>query len=204
MLTFIVSVLLLFLIPGPAVLITISQTLKNGKKQGIITGLGIGLGDLVHTIAAILGLSVILMSSAIAFEVVKYIGAAYLVYLGVQMLISKKEVKENDPVEARPSHSSLRQGFLTELLNPKTALFFVAFFPQFIKNDSYPVTVQLLLLGLIFLVMTITYTTLLAYVTHSMGDKIFAKTTKRFKVFERIVGFVYIGLAVRLALQSQE
>ena len=89
MLSFIAIVLLLFLIPGPAVIITITQTLKSGKKNGIYTALGIGLGDLVHTLAAVLGLSAILMQSATAFEVVKYVGVAYLVYLGIQMLVTK-------------------------------------------------------------------------------------------------------------------
>ncbi|HWO76563.1 MAG TPA: LysE family translocator [Bacillus sp. (in: firmicutes)] len=202
MFSFIVVVFLLFLIPGPAVIITISQTLQGGKKNGILTALGIGLGDLVHTLAAVLGLSAILMSSALAFELVKYIGAAYLVYLGVQMLIKKTKNKGNFSDKVRPTNLSFRQGFLTEVLNPKTALFFLAFLPQFVQNDGYPVTIQLLILGLTFIIMSIIYTILLAYLTSLIGEKIFSKTQNVW--IEKVVGFVYVGLGLRLALETQE
>ena len=165
MFSFIVVVLLLFLIPGPAVIITISQTLRGGKKNGILTALGIGLGILSIHLAAVLGLSAILMSSALAFEVVKYIGAAYLVYLGVQMLITKTKNRGNSSNNKRPTNLSFRQGFLAEVLNPKTALFFLAFLPQFVQSDGYPVTIQLLILGLTFIIMSILYTILLVYLT---------------------------------------
>ena len=95
MLTFIVVVLMLFLIPGPAVFLTVSQTIKGGKKNGIITGIGIAVGDLIHTFTSVAGLSAILMTSSLAFEVVKYLGAAYLIYLGITALIEKpKQAKE--------------------------------------------------------------------------------------------------------------
>ncbi|MFJ7919782.1 LysE family translocator [Lysinibacillus fusiformis] len=203
MLSFIAIVLLLFLIPGPAVIITITQTLKSGKKNGIYTALGIGLGDLVHTLAAVLGLSAILMKSATAFEVVKYIGVAYLVYLGIQMLITKPKKIEQPTVEQSPASTSFRQGFLAEILNPKTALFFLAFLPQFIQHNETPVTVQLLTLGITFVVMSALYTILLAVVTSFIGEKMFTKTSGSSRWLEKTVGFVYIGLGVKLALQTQ-
>lgn len=203
MLSFIAIVLLLFLIPGPAVIITITQTLKSGKKNGIYTALGIGLGDLVHTLAAVLGLSAILMKSATAFEVVKYIGVAYLVYLGIQMLVTKPKKIEQPTVEQSPASTSFRQGFLAEILNPKTALFFLAFLPQFIQHNETSVTVQLLTLGITFVVMSALYTILLAVVTSFIGEKIFTKTNGSSRWLEKTVGFVYIGLGVRLALQTQ-
>ena len=204
MISFIAIVLLLFLIPGPAVIITITQTLKSGKKNGVFTALGIGLGDLVHTLAAVLGLSAILMKSATAFEVVKYIGVAYLVYLGIQMLLTKPQNIEQPTVEQSPASTSFRQGFLAEILNPKTALFFLAFLPQFVQHNGQSVTVQLLILGITFVVMSALYTILLAIVTSFIGDKIFTKTTNNSsRWIEKAVGFVYIGLGVKLALQTQ-
>jgi len=203
MLSFIAIVLLLFLIPGPAVIITITQTLKSGKKNGIYTALGIGLGDLVHTLAAVLGLSAILMQSATAFEVVKYVGVAYLVYLGIQMLVTKPKKIEQPTVEQSPASTSFRQGFLAEILNPKTALFFLAFLPQFIQHNETSITVQLLTLGITFVVMSALYTILLAVVTSFIGEKIFTKASGSSRWLEKTVGFVYIGLGVRLALQTQ-
>ncbi len=203
MLSFIAIVLLLFLIPGPAVIITITQTLKSGKKNGIYTALGIGLGDLVHTLAAVLGLSAILMQSATAFEVVKYVGVAYLVYLGIQMLVTKPKKIEQPTVEQSPASTSFRQGFLAEILNPKTALFFLAFLPQFIQRNETSITVQLLTLGITFVVMSALYTILLAVVTSFIGEKIFTKASGSSRWLEKTVGFVYIGLGVRLALQTQ-
>ncbi|WP_155591070.1 LysE family translocator [Lysinibacillus cavernae] len=203
MLSFIAIVLLLFLIPGPAVIITITHTLKSGKKNGIYTALGIGLGDLVHTLAAVLGLSAILMKSATAFEVVKYIGVAYLVYLGVQMLLTKPKKIEQPIVEQSPASTSFRQGFLAEILNPKTALFFLAFLPQFVQHNEQSVTSQLLTLGITFVVMSALYTILLAIITSFIGEKIFTKTSGNSRWLEKTVGFVYIGLGVRLALQTQ-
>lgn len=99
MFSFIVVVFLLFLIPGPAVIITISQTIKSGRKNGIMTALGIGLGDSIHALFAVLGLSAILLSSALAFEIVKYIGVIYLCYLGIQMLLTKTKQEEKSHLE---------------------------------------------------------------------------------------------------------
>jgi len=206
MLTFIFVVLLLFLIPGPAVFLTITQTIKGGKKNGIVTGLGIAVGDFLHTLAAVLGLSAILMTSSFAFEIVKYMGSAYLVYLGIRAIIEKAHKVE--PIDKRESNlnpnMSFRQAMLIELLNPKTSLFFLAFLPQFVKSGDTPVTIQLLVLGLTFVLMSITYTTSLVLVTSTIGNKLFAKTQKSAKWMGKVVGLVYIGLGIKLALQTQK
>ncbi|MGS2778171.1 LysE family translocator [Robertmurraya sp. GLU-23] len=206
MLTFIFVVLLLFLIPGPAVFLTITQTIKGGKKSGIVTGLGIAVGDFLHTLAAVLGLSAILMTSSFAFEIVKYLGSAYLVYLGIRAIIEKAQKVE--PIDKRESNSnpniSFRQAMLIELLNPKTSLFFLAFLPQFVKSGDTPVAIQLLVLGLTFVLMSITYTTSLVLVTSTIGNKLFAKTKKSAKWMGKVVGLVYIGLGIKLALQTQK
>ncbi|KQU19463.1 lysine transporter LysE [Bacillus sp. Leaf13] len=204
MLTFILVVLMLFLIPGPAVFLTISQTIKGGKKNGIITGLGIAVGDLIHTLAAVVGLSAILMTSTLAFGVVKYLGSAYLVYLGIRALLEKSKKIEKPITKKVNNNLSFRQALLIELLNPKTSLFFLAFLPQFVKNDGSPVTVQLLMLGLTFVLMSIMYTTLLVFLTSTIGNKLLVKSNSSSNWFGKVVGIVYIGLGIKLALQTHE
>ncbi len=206
MLTFIFVVLLLFLIPGPAVFLTITQTIKGGRKNGIVTGLGIAVGDFLHTVAAVLGLSALLMTSSTAFEIVKYMGSGYLVYLGIRAIIEKAQKEE--PMDRREINSnsniSFRQAMLIELLNPKTSLFFLAFLPQFVKSGATPVTIQLLVLGLTFVLMSLTYTTCLVLVTSTIGNKLFTKTKKSAKWLGKAIGLVYIGLGIKLALQTQK
>lgn len=204
MLMYVFAVMMLFLIPGPAVLLTISQTMRGGKKTGFLTGFGIAVGDFIHTIAAVLGLSAILMTSALAFEIVKYVGAAYLIYLGVRALLEKS--KGDDKQESKKEHSilSFRQVVFIELLNPKTALFFLAFLPQFVQSDGYPVVFQLLLLGLIFVLMSIVYTTLLVLLSSTVGSKISKANSANSHWQSKIVGSIYIGLGLKLAFQNQE
>lgn len=204
MVTYILIVLMLFLIPGPAVLLTISQTIKGGKKNGIITGVGIAAGDLIHTCAAVLGLSAILMKSALAFEIVKYLGAAYLIYLGISAFIEKSKKVEKPVTKKMNSTLSFRQALLIELLNPKTALFFLAFLPQFVRSDGYSVTVQLFILGLTFVLMSILYTTLLVLLSSVIGNRLFPKRNKKSQWIGKIVGSVYIGLGLKLAFQNQD
>ncbi len=203
MVAFILVVLALFLIPGPAVIITISQTIKGGKRNGIVTGIGLAGGDLVHTFAAVLGLSAILMTSALAFEVVKYMGAAYLIYLGICALLAKSKKTKNLVEKEVSTTGSFRQAFLIELLNPKTALFFLAFLPQFVQNNGTPVTVQLLILGLVFVLMGLVYTTLLVFITSAVGNKVMLKNQSN-GWLGKAVGVLYIGLGLKLALQTQE
>lgn len=178
MFSFIVVVFLLFLVPGPAVINTISQTIKSGRTNGIMTACGIALGDSIHVLFAVLGLSTILLSSALVFEIVKYIGALYLFYLGIQMLLTKtkQEGKSNFEqtsvsIDKRSSWKSIKQGFLTEIFNPKTALFFLAFLPQFVQNDGSSVTLQLFALGIVFVIMSIIYTTFWLIVQVSLEQK---------------------------------
>lgn len=128
---FIIASLALLLVPGPAVLYIIGRSVSQGRPAGVASVLGIEVASLVHVTAAALGLSAILLSSALAFNVVKYLGAAYLIYLGIRTLLSKDKA----PEEAAAKPDSLRriftQGVVVNLLNPKTALFFFAFLPQF-------------------------------------------------------------------------
>ena len=205
MLSFIIVVIVLFLIPGPAVLLTISKTAQGGRKTGIITGIGIAVGDLIHTIAAVLGLSAILMTSALAFEIVKYLGAAYLIFLGIKSLLEKSKKQEQLPPKKSSTVTSFRQALLIELLNPKTALFFLAFLPQFVHNNGTPVVIQLLTLGLTFVLMSILYTTLLTFLTSSIGERLFSNQNNWLARWQgKVVGSIYIGLGINLVLQTQK
>jgi threonine/homoserine/homoserine lactone efflux protein len=202
---FILVVLVLFLIPGPAVLLTLTQTVKGGLRAGIITGVGIAVGDLIHTVAAVLGLSAILMTSALAFEVVKYLGAAYLIFIGIKALLEKTKKQEQQPLTKLEKPAvSFRHALLIELLNPKTALFFLAFLPQFVKSEGPPVVIQLLTLGLVFVLMSILYTSSLAFLASSLGNKIFTKESKMSLWQGKVVGTIYIGLGLQLVFQSQK
>lgn len=144
---FCTAALLLAISPGPGMLYVLARSLQGGRKVGLASSFGTALGGMFHVAAAALGLSLILAQSAVAFALVKYLGAAYLVYLGVKTLLAKEE--EGLPHEAAPAKGSpFWQGVLTEVLNPKTALFFLAFIPQFVDHAA-PLVPQFLLLGAI-------------------------------------------------------
>ncbi len=151
---FLGAAFVLLVVPGPAVLYIVARSIDQGRLAGGVSALGVGLGNLVHVLAAVVGLSAILASSAIAFGVVKYLGAAYLVYLGVRRLLD-----HNDREPVVGEHRGLRrvfsQGIVVAVLNPKTALFFLAFLPQFIDASRGVVWEQALVLGLTFVVLGI-------------------------------------------------
>lgn len=151
---FIVAALALNISPGPDMLYVISRSLEQGRKAGIISALGIGAGTLVYTFVTAIGLSAILLSLPIAFEFVRYAGAAYLVYLGLRMLLERNSGKATTEYSSSKSVRSLRsifqQGVTTNVLNPKVALFFLAFLPQFVDQSKGSVALQVILLGLLF------------------------------------------------------
>ena len=140
--TYLVVVLGLFLIPGPAVLLVLTRTAQGGRKTGIMTGLGIALGDSIHALLAAVGLSAILMTSALAFNIVKIVGAGYLIYLGVRALLEKRGDSSAPIVQNLSPMKAFLQAVPAEILNPKTALFFLAFFPQ-ITADLFQLPVML-------------------------------------------------------------
>jgi threonine/homoserine/homoserine lactone efflux protein len=151
---FLVAALILLITPGPAVTYIVARSLSQGRAAGLVSSLGVGLGGLFHVTAAALGLSAIITSSALAFSVLKYAGAAYLIWLGIQKLFRGS----TEEAAAVPGRESLRQifwqGAVVNALNPKTALFFLAFLPQFV-NPLGPLVPQILLLGMIFVTMAI-------------------------------------------------
>lgn len=202
MITFILVVLALFLIPGPAVFLTVARSVSGGRKAGIYTGIGIAVGDLIHTVASVLGLSAILMTSAFAFGIVKYLGAAYLVYLGVKAILEKPTKQDMPNVQTVNPGQAFRQAVWIELLNPKTALFFLAFLPQFVRPEGHPVILQLLILGLTFVAMSIIYTTLLAFAAGSVGQWLNRQGAFSHRL-GKVVGTIYIGLGLQLVFQNR-
>jgi threonine/homoserine/homoserine lactone efflux protein len=143
---FFIAALVLAVTPGPGMLYVLARSVGEGSRAGFRSAVGTAAGGMFHVVGSAVGLSALLMASALAFSVVKYVGAAYLVFLGVRMLLTAREREE---VAAPAGANAARQGALTELLNPKTALFFLTFLPQFAQPDRGPVAVQLLVLGTI-------------------------------------------------------
>ena len=146
---FVPAAVLILLIPGPAVLYVVTRSVGQGRGAGLVSAVGLGVGNMVHVVAAALGLSAVVASSAVAFSAVKYVGAAYLIFIGVRRLLEGDE----DAGQERPPKSLRRiftQGIVVNVLNPKVALFFLAFLPQFVEPDRGHVTVQVLVLGLVF------------------------------------------------------
>ena len=145
---FALAALALLAVPGPSVLYIVTQSIRDGRRAGLVSMLGIQTGALVHVTAAALGLSALLVSSAAAFDAVKFAGAAYLVYLGVRRLLGRDEPDLTDPREQVELRRLYTQGIVVNVLNPKTALFFFALLPQFVDPARGPVFVQVLVLGL--------------------------------------------------------
>ena len=165
---FAAAALALAVVPGPAVLYIVARSVDQGRFAGLVSALGIGVGSLVHVTAATIGLSSLLASSATAFTVVKYAGAAYLILLGIHRLLTREEVAE---VAARPRGLGkiFRDGVIVNVLNPKTALFFLAFLPQFVDPDQGAASPQILVLGLIFTVIALSSDSLWALAAGTLG-----------------------------------
>ena len=203
--TFMAVVLGLFLVPGPAVLLVLTRTAQGGRQVGVATGAGIATGDLVHTVLAAVGLSALLMTSALAFGVVKLCGAGYLLWLGVRACMEKPstEAKPGRPASpAVPASRAFWQAIPAEILNPKTALFFLAFMPQFVHPGRGHALTQFLVLGLVFATMSLAYSTLLALAIKPIGCVVGRLAwLQRWK--GKLIGAIFISLGVRVAFQRQ-
>jgi threonine/homoserine/homoserine lactone efflux protein len=153
LLLFVSAALVLLVIPGPAVFYVTSRSIGHGRSAGLVSALGIGVGTLFHVAAAALGLSALLISSAIAFSAVKYLGAAYLIFLGIQKIVREDSITSSEQSARIQLSRIFGQGIVVNVLNPKTALFFFAFLPQFVDVSRGKVAGQILFLGLLFAVM---------------------------------------------------
>ncbi len=196
---FLVAALGLLLFPGPAVLCITTRSVAHGRRAGLAAVIGIELAGLGHAVAAALGLSALLMASALAFGVVKYLGAAYLIYLGARTLLSRDEGHQTVGW-ARTTFSDLvAQGFLVNLLNPKTALFFYACLPQFVDPAGGAVVVQMLLLGVLFVVLACCTDSLYALAGSTVGQMLARSDSVRL-IQRYVTGTVYVGLGLTAAI----
>ncbi len=200
--TFVVVVVGLFLVPGPAVLITTTRAIQGGRRTGIMTGLGIAAGDLVHTAAAAVGLSALIAASASAFFFVKIAGVVYLAWLGLRAILERPAATSVAPAPPLPARTAFLQGLFSEVLNPKTAMFFLAFLPQFVRPENGAPLAQFTLLGLIFVGLSALYTTALACAAAPIA-RLLARHSGVGRWQGKIVGGIYLALAARLAAQTR-
>jgi threonine/homoserine/homoserine lactone efflux protein len=197
---------LLAIAPGPGMLYVLARSLAGGKREGVLSAIGTFLGGMVHVFAAALGVSIVLAKSAVAFATVKYVGAAYLCFLGVRMIMdARREKGNNNDVPAldvsrqlTPARNPLWQGVATEVLNPKTALFFLSFIPQFVNRSGGHVFLQFVALGTLSVVMNTTADLVVIALAGPLGERI--RSSAKFRRRQRTVtGAIMIGLGTYLA-----
>ena len=196
LLAFLAAVLVLVIVPGPNTMIILAQTLGGGRSAGLATVAGVELGTLVHTIAAALGLSALLSTSALAFTAVKFAGVAYLIVIGFRMI--RQPAMEVSVTPAVGLVAAFRRALFTNLLNPKVALFFLAFLPQFVHPERGSVFLQFVILGLLLSLVGICLGAILVLVASSLARWLRSHTSW-VHLQQRITGGVLIGLGVRLA-----
>jgi threonine/homoserine/homoserine lactone efflux protein len=191
----------LIVIPGPAVLYIVSQSVGQGRKAGLVSASGVASGGLVHVIAAAVGLSGLLLSSATLFSVVKFAGAGYLIYLGGRRLLGLEASALLAPTEARSRRRLYRDGAVVNILNPKTALFFYAFLPQFLDPDRGAVALQALVLGVIFVSIALLSDSVWALASGSAAGWLKARPLAA-HVERWVTGTVLVGLGAAAALSG--
>jgi len=188
-------------LPGPAMLLTLTRAVSSGARVGIATGAGIAAGDMIHTVMAVIGISAVIAASAMLFSIIKYIGAAYLVYLGVGILLKKNLMDLPSGAGAISPGTAFRQAVLAEVLNPKTALFFLALLPQFVHPENGSVMAQLAVLGTLYVALGFGGTILFAVSAGALGNFLRRSPTV-LKWQSKAVGGIYCALGIRLALQQ--
>jgi threonine/homoserine/homoserine lactone efflux protein len=196
---FCVAALAILITPGPAVLYIVARSVDQGRLAGIVSTLGVAAGTLFHIAAATAGVSALLLSSALAFSVLKYLGAAYLIYLGIRKFLIPDEIEASEVRAPKRLTRVFVQGLVVNVLNPKTALFFLAFLPQFVDLSKGSVAWQMLLLGVIFVLLGILSDGAWALLASSAGN--WLKRNLRFLQAQRyFAGSVFIVLGVVTAL----
>ncbi|MGH9902126.1 MAG: LysE family translocator [Pyrinomonadaceae bacterium] len=185
--------------PGPNTLYIIARSVAQGRTAGIVSSLGVETGTLIHVAAAALGISALLVSSALAFDLVKYAGAAYLLYLGVRTLLTKEKVAAAETVAEQSLRRAFSQAVVVNVLNPKSALFFFAFLPQFVDAERGAAATQILFCGAIVVVLGFTSGSLYSLLAGSVGN-VLRGNLKFLRAQRYFAGSVYIGLGAATAL----
>jgi len=197
---FALAALAILAVPGPAVIYIVTRCIHHGRGAGLASVLGIHVGTLVHLTAATVGLSAILVSSATAFTVVKLLGALYLIVIGIRTLLGRADPDDTDPQRPpRRKRRDFAEGVVVNILNPKTALFFLAFLPQFVDPDGYRAWEQILVLGLTFMLLGLITDSMWALAAGTAGETL--RKSRRWAQTQRYVsGSVFLGLGVVTAL----
>jgi len=199
---FVATALVVLLLPGPGVVYVVARSVGQGYRAGLVSAVGLSAGALVHVVAAAVGLSAILLASATAFGVVKALGAAYLVYLGLRELFSRRRAAGLAPLPPAPLHRLFFDGVVVSVFNPKIAIFFLAFLPQFVDPALGQISLQVLLLGLIYVLLAVLtdggYALLAGGLRQWLTGRFASGPWPRF-----MTGGVYIGLGVHAALAER-
>ncbi|EJS75804.1 LysE family translocator [Bacillus cereus] len=203
-LLFIIMSICLIILPGPDTAMATKNTLVAGKVGGVKTVFGTCVALLIHTLAAVIGLSALIVKSALLFSIFKYVGALYLIYIGIKALLAvrnKEGVNTNDVAISNDNkHTScFRQGFLTNLLNPKIAVFFLTFLPQFL-NPNHNTFIQLLVMGLTYLILTVIWFAFYIFLIDKISA--FMKKPKTQRYIQGLTGIVLIGFGIKLAFEK--
>jgi threonine/homoserine/homoserine lactone efflux protein len=199
--TFLFAALMLNIAPGPDMLYVIGRSVGQGRTAGIVSALGVFVGCWVHILAAAFGIAALLRSSPLAFNLVRYAGAAYLIYLGIRMVVKRADLSSQQ-LEPEKLGTIFRQGAITNMLNPKVAIFFLAFLPQFIDARRGNVILQILLLGLIFNVGGTLVNLAVAYAGGTLGE-LLRRNQRWARLQQWFTGLVFVGLGLRLAWQRR-
>lgn len=202
LIAFLITAVVLAITPGPGIAYVVARTVSGGRKEGLASCLGTGVGGMLHVLAAALGISLLIAQSALAFSLVKYVGAAYLLYLGIRLLMRKSPTAEAVSVSPQGVRRAFLEGIAVEVLNVKTALFFLAFLPQFVTAGE-PLVPQLVMLGSICVFLN----TAVDVVAVFAADRLLASQARRAtraQLLTRISGITMLGLGAYLALAKRQ
>jgi RhtB (resistance to homoserine/threonine) family protein len=213
---FLVAVFLLNVTPGPDTAYIVGRSVAQGRAAGLMSALGISAGCCVHALACAFGLTAVLAASATAFTVIKFVGAIYLIYLGVRLIFTKHSAakpaagaaadaagtQRTSAVAEKSMRQLFLQGFMTNVLNPKVVLFFVSFFPQFVSAGTDQKALAFLALGVVFVLMSTVWNSFVAWVAGSVTRRFSGKPGVK-KWLDRVVGSAFVGLGVKLATASR-
>lgn len=196
---FLVAGILLNLTPGADTMYILTRSISQGRRAGIYSVLGITTGGLIHTVLAALGLSIVLAKSALAFNIIKYAGVAYLVYLGVKMIFEKNNLFDSNTQKLETTHlfKIYRQGLITNVLNPKVALFFLSLLPQFINPQYANGPIPFLILGATFMTTCTIWCFILAF-SSAMISRTLRNNDRIGKIMQKISGFIFIALGIKI------